>query len=98
MDNVPIKGLPTQYKIPGQLGMYETIPENPGIWKFVWEHMQHVNRICQQMKYCGVTFSGPKAYFCLSEGKVLGHKVSYEGEKPVEHFANTILSWYPHKF
>ena len=98
VDDVPIKGPPTRYEIPGKPGMYETIPENPGIRKFVWEHMQHVNRICQRMKYCGVTFSGPKAYLCLSEGEVLGHKVSYEGEKPVERFANTILSWDPHKF
>ena len=35
-DNVPIEGPKSQYHCPD--GTYETIPENAGICRFVWEH------------------------------------------------------------
>ena len=54
-------------------GSYETIAENPGIRRFVWEHFQSLNRIVQHMKYCGGTFSGPKLFLCVTEIFVLGH-------------------------
>ena len=43
VDNVPVKGPPTRYK--NEDGSYEMIPENQGIWHFVWEHLQNVNRV-----------------------------------------------------
>jgi hypothetical protein len=52
---------------------YETIPENPGIRQFVWEHFENLNRVVQRMKYCGGTFSSPKLYLCILEIFVLGH-------------------------
>jgi hypothetical protein len=36
INNVPIRGPKTRYELPE--GKYETIPENPGIRRFVWEH------------------------------------------------------------
>ena len=41
-------------------GTYETILENLGIRRFMWEHFQTLNRIVQQMKYSGGMFSGHK--------------------------------------
>jgi len=35
IDDVLIQGPKTRYKLPE--GKYETIPENPGIRRFVWE-------------------------------------------------------------
>ena len=96
IDDVPIRGPASRYETPD--GSFETIPENKGIRRFVWEHFQNVNRIVQRMKYVGGTFSGPKAYLCVSEGLVVGHRVSYEGEKPVEKLAEVILSWDPANF
>lgn len=98
VDDVPIKGPATRYELPDKPGEFETIPQNKGIRRFVWEHLQNVNRICQRMKNAGVTFSGPKAFLCIDEGVVLGHKVSYEGEKPMEKFVDVILSWDPKLF
>jgi hypothetical protein len=49
-----------------------TIPENPGIRRFVWEHFENLNRVVQRMKYCGGMFSGPKLYLCVPEIFVLG--------------------------
>ena len=56
IDDVPVHGPSTRYQ--NADGAYETIPENPGIRRFIWEHVQNVNRILQRMKYCGGTFSG----------------------------------------
>jgi hypothetical protein len=41
---------------------YEIILENPGIHRFVWEHLENLNRVVQRMTYCGGTFSGPKLF------------------------------------
>ena len=41
IDDVPVKGPVLKYLL--ENGPYETIPENPGIRKFVWEHFQNVN-------------------------------------------------------
>jgi len=47
VDDVPVKGPPTRYKT--GLNSFETIPENPGIRRFVWEHLQNVNHILQRI-------------------------------------------------
>ena len=75
-----VKGPKTRYELPD--GFYKTIPENPGIRWFVWEHLQNVNRVLQRIKYCGGTFSGVKSIVCLSEIIVVGHRCTYEDHKP----------------
>lgn len=50
-----MRGGSMRYKTPE--GSYETIPENAGICRFVWEHLQVVNHILQHMKYTGGTYS-----------------------------------------
>ena len=42
-DDVPIKGPKSRYQSPD--GTYETIPENAGIRRFVWEHFEAVHRV-----------------------------------------------------
>jgi len=39
IDDVPVRGPATRYQTTD--GTYETIPENPGIRRFVWEHIQN---------------------------------------------------------
>src|SRR4051794_15510516 len=58
IDDVPIKGPETRYETAD--GGYETIAENPGIRRFVWEHLNNVNRAMQRMKAHGGTFNGKK--------------------------------------
>ena len=91
IDDVPIRGPATRYEIKDK--GYETIPENDGIRRFVWEHMQNVNRILQRMKYCGGTFSGKKTLICAESIEVLGHKCDYEGRKPTEDRIGVIMRW-----
>ena len=58
IDDVPIKGPATRYQRDD--GSYETIPENSGIRRFVWEHLNNVKHVLQCIKYIGGTFTGKK--------------------------------------
>ena len=62
INDVPIRGPASTYQAAN--GTFETIPENSGIHRFIWEHFQNLNRIVQCMKYCGGTFSGKKLLLC----------------------------------
>ncbi|KAF8829978.1 hypothetical protein HHX47_DHR2000155 [Lentinula edodes] len=95
IDDVPIKGPPTRYETKD--GSYEVIPENSGIRRFVWEHMQNVNRVIQRVKYCGGTFSGHKAVVCASEFKVVGYRCTYEGRVVDPDLMGVIDRWGPCK-
>jgi len=91
IDDVPVRGPASRYEI--SPGNYETIPENSGIRRFIWEHMKNVNRILQRMKYCGGTFSGKKTIVCAEAIEVLGHKCDFEGKKPTEDKIGVIMRW-----
>src|ERR1700727_767795 len=95
IDDVPIKGPATRYIRDN--GSYETIPENPGIRRFVWEHFNNLNRVIQRMKYCGGTFSGLKLAVCVEEIIVVGHRCTYTGRLPDKDNAATIRNWGPCK-
>jgi hypothetical protein len=93
IDDVPIKGPTTTYqKVDDSC---ETIPENPGICRFVWEHFQNLNRVVQRMKYCGGMFSGPKLFLCVPEIFVLGHRCTPEGRLPNKLRVSAIWKWGP---
>ena len=77
VDDVPIKGPRTQYELPD--GSYETMSENPGIQRFVWEHFEAVHRIIHRAKSYSVTFSGKKAFIGVLKAEILGHICAYEG-------------------
>jgi hypothetical protein len=77
INDTPVKGPKSEYCTIG--GSYETIPDNPAIRRFVWEHFENLNRVVQCMKYCGGTFSGPKLFLCVPEIIVLGHRCNIEG-------------------
>jgi len=96
VDDVSCRGPPSQYKRAD--GTFETIPENPGIWRFMWEHLNNMNRLCQRLKYVGGTFSGPKAFICIERGVVLGYQVGPEGHEVNEKFTKVILDWDPESF
>ena len=93
IDNVPIKGPRSDYKKSD--GTYETILENPGIRRFVWEHLQGVNRVVQRMKHAGGTFSGFKSILCARETLILGHQCTPEGRLPDSTKVNKVANWGP---
>ncbi|KAJ8462363.1 hypothetical protein ONZ51_g10947 [Trametes cubensis] len=93
IDDVPVRGPATRYELPD--GGYETIPENDGIRRFVWEHLNTVNRIVQRVKYSGGTFSGTKSILCAAEYTVVGHRCTYAGRVPEPGNYDKVLNWGP---
>lgn len=93
IDDVPVRGPASRYVLPS--GEEERIPQNPGIRRFVWEHFQDLNRICQRMKYSGGTFSGFKSYLCAEEISVLGHRCTINGRLPDKGRVIKVKSWAP---
>ena len=95
IDDVPVRGPATMYI--QENGEPETIPENPGIRRFVWEHFQDLNRVVQRMKYSGGTFSGVKTTLCAAEITVLGHRCTFNGRLPDPSRIAKINNWGPCK-
>jgi hypothetical protein len=78
-------------------GEPETIPENPGIRRFVWEHFQDLNQIVQRMKYSRGTFSRMKTTLCAAKITVLGHRCTFNGRLPDDSRVAKIINWGPCK-
>ena len=95
IDDVPVRGPATQYI--QENGEPETISDNPGIRRFIWEHFQDLNRVVQRMKYAGGTFSGYKTLLCAPEITVLGHRCTQSGRLPDESRVAKIVNWGPCK-
>ena len=91
LDDIPVKGPVSRYQLDS--GGYETIPENQNIRKFVWEHMQNVNRVVQRIKHTGGTFSALKSHICVEAALVVGHKCTIEGRMPNEDRIQKIIDW-----
>ena len=62
IDDIPIKGPTLEYL--DQDGNPETISENPGIRRFIWEHLNDVHRILWRIGEAGGTVSGKKMQLC----------------------------------
>lgn len=90
VDDVPVKGPASRYETKSG---YEMIPENPGIRKFIWEHINNANRIIQRIKHAGGTFSGPKSRICTPSAVVVGHLCTYEGRLPDMARIQKIIDW-----
>ena len=76
-NDVPIKGPKSQYEQVDE--SFETIPENPGICHFVWEHLVSVHWIIQQVKSYSATFSRKKVFIGVPQVEILSHICCYEG-------------------
>ena len=81
IDDVAVKGPESDYRRPD--GSYETIPENSGIRRFVWEHLNNVVRIIQRMRHAGGTFSGKKLILCAAEFFFVGHRCTPEASETI---------------
>jgi RNase H-like domain found in reverse transcriptase len=91
IDNVPVRGPASRYIQDN--GKPETIPENPSIHRFAWEHFRDFNRIIQQMKYSGRTFLGYETMLCALEIIILGHQCTMEGQLPDQTHVSKIVNW-----
>jgi len=95
LDDAGVKGPPTRYEHPD--GMYETIPQNAGIRRFIWEHFQYLSCLIQRMVYVSCTWSGPKGILCVPEALIVGHLCTYEGRCTDSGKVAKIAKWGPCK-
>jgi transposase InsO family protein len=93
IDDLPIKGPASCY--PDKFGKPETLPENPGIRRFIWEHAVDVNRIMHRIKESGATFSAKKTQICLPEVVIIGQKCTPQGRLPDDGKVSKIKNWPP---
>jgi hypothetical protein len=91
IDDLPIKGPASQYLTTE--GTPETLKENKGIRRFIWEHANDVNRIMHRVKQSGATFSPSKTQICLPEVLIVGQKCTPEGRMPDVDKVDKILNW-----
>jgi transposase InsO family protein len=91
IDDLPIKGPKSQYL--DQQGNPETLRENPGIRRFIWEHAQDVHRVMHRIKHAGATFSPKKSQICRPEVVIVGQKCTPQGRLPDDDRVKKILNW-----
>ena len=91
VDDTAIRGPASRYETAN--GGYETIPENPGIRRFIWEHLNDVHRVIHRLGHAGATVSAPKLFIAAPEVVILGHKCNYNGRIPDESKTAKIKTW-----
>jgi len=91
VDDMAIRGPVSQYKTSDD--GYETIPENAGIRRFIWEHLNDVHRVIHRLGHAGATVSAPKLFIAAPEVIILGHKCNYKGRIPDESKTAKIKTW-----
>jgi len=91
VDDAAVKGPQTRYET--EDGNYETIPQNPGIRRFISEHLQDVHRILHCLRYAGATVSTKKLVIASPEIVILGHKCNYDGRVPDDSKIACICDW-----
>ncbi|KAG9219834.1 hypothetical protein CCMSSC00406_0009390 [Pleurotus cornucopiae] len=72
---------------------FETIPENPVIRRFVYEHLSNMYRLAHRMMKFGGTFSGKKVELCVSRALIVGHNCTYTGREPDNSRVQKIKDW-----
>jgi hypothetical protein len=90
IDDVPVKSVQTRYQC--EDSTYETIPNNPGICCFIWEHCIVINRILQHLENIGTTVSASKFILVEPTATIVGHKCTFEGCVPKESKVQKYLS------
>ena len=91
IDDIPIKGPKSRYL--NSKGEEERIKENPGIRRFIWEHLNDLHRILHRIGEAGGTVSGKKLQLCRSEVEIVGQKCSRQGREPTDTRAQRIKDW-----
>ena len=91
IDDLPVKSVTTRYE--NLDGSYKTIPDNPGIRCFIWEHLQVVHRILQRPKNIGATVSAKNFILATPDATIVSHKCTFKGRIPHEAKVQKIRDW-----
>jgi hypothetical protein len=91
IDDIPVKSVQMCYQ--HEDSTYKTIPNNPGIHCFIWEHCIMINRILQRLENVGMTVSMSKFVLAAPTTTIVGHKCTFEGCMPKESKVQKICNW-----
>lgn len=94
IDDLPVKGPSSRYMIGDT---YETIPENTGIRRFIWEHALNVHRVLHRLGCAGATVTLLKLTLCRPEALIVGQRCTINGRLPDTAKISKILNWPPLK-
>jgi hypothetical protein len=90
-DDVTVLGPKTRYET--EDGGYEAMEGNPGVRRFIWEHLNDVNRVLHRLKHAGATVSAGKLKLCVPELEVVGQLSTYEGRIPEKGKVVKVETW-----
>jgi hypothetical protein len=91
IDDIASKSVKTRYQRADS--SYKTIPENPGVHCFIWEHLQVQNRILHRLRIVGLTVLASKFVLAAPTANIVGHKCTMEGRIPEQSKVQKICGW-----
>ena len=91
IDDLLVKTETTRYQKPD--GSYETIPKNPGIRRFIWNHLTIVHRILQCLQNVNTTVSAKRFVLTALDATIISHKCTFEGRIPHKAKIQKIQDW-----
>ncbi|GBG67150.1 hypothetical protein CBR_g81575 [Chara braunii] len=65
----------------------------PGVRRFVWRHIQDLDRVLGLLEEHNLTASWPKSKHCMREATILGFLCNERGRKPDVKKTDKILEW-----
>ena len=74
-------------------GLYETIPENPGIRLFIWKYLTIIHRILQHLQNINTTILAKKFVLAALDATIVSHKCTSKGRVLHEAKIQKIRDW-----
>ncbi|GBG73226.1 hypothetical protein CBR_g12943 [Chara braunii] len=65
----------------------------PGVRRFVWKHIQDIDKVLGLLEEHNLTASGPKSKHCMREATILGFVCNEKGRRPDVKKTDKILEW-----
>ncbi|KAJ3503401.1 hypothetical protein NMY22_g18261 [Coprinellus aureogranulatus] len=90
-----IQGLGARTRYEKDDGTFEATEANPKVRRFVWEHLEDINKLLHVLRDAGATISAQKLHIAVPEAVVMGQLMTYDGRKPERTKVAKIESWPP---
>ncbi|KXN81373.1 Pol polyprotein [Leucoagaricus sp. SymC.cos] len=91
LDDITLLGPKTHHKKPDST--YKTIPKNPNIQHFVWEHTVDLNWVLYCLVHMKAMVLAKKLQLCQLEIIVVGRKCTYKEQEPDTGMVEKVLKW-----
>ena len=91
IDDLLVKSVTSRYQHLD--GLYKTIPDNQGIWHFIWKHLQVVHWILQWLQNVGTTVSIKKFVLTAFNTTIVRYKCTFNGHIPHKNKVQKICNW-----